>query len=63
MSNHLDKAKAALTAAADLGVDLSSDKLPPLYSRLLDLAMVQAQVATAEALEALAPGPTFGGPR
>lgn len=54
MSTHLDKARAALEAAAALDVDLSEAHLPSSYLRLMDIAAVQASVAQAEALETLA---------
>lgn len=53
MSDHLDKAKRALEAAAEMDIDLTADTLPRAYARLLDLAQVQAQVAQAEALTAV----------
>lgn len=55
-SEHLVRAKRAIDDAAELGVDLSSTTVPPVYTRLLDLAQVQAYVAIAEALERLVDG-------
>lgn len=43
----LEKAQAALEAAKD-------ETAPTLYTRLLDIAQVQASIATAEALERIA---------
>ena len=53
MSIHLDKARAALEAASALDVDAGDDLPPRAYTRLLDIALVQAQVAQADALERL----------
>jgi hypothetical protein len=47
MSEHLEKAQGALTAASGL------DHTDPKYIELLDIARVQAAVAQAVALEAI----------
>lgn len=49
MSVHIDKALAAIDAAREL-----PDHLDPLYLELLHVAHIQAEVATAIALERLA---------
>lgn len=54
MTEHLAKARQALEAAAALDVPLDQEHAPVTYRRLLDLAMIQATVATAEAMTALA---------
>ena len=54
MSEALDKAKMALAHMAEMDIDLDAATMPKKWTRLLDLAMIQAQVAQAEALERLA---------
>ena len=54
MSEHLDKAKAALLAASEMDVELGSATLPHAYKDLLVLARVQAEVAQADALTRIA---------
>ena len=54
MSERLDKARQAVDDAAALGVDLTEKILPPVYNRLLSIASVQAEIATAEALTRIA---------
>ena len=54
MSEHLEKAKAALQHAGELEVDLDQEKLPKTYLRLLHIVEVQAALAQAEATERIA---------
>ena len=54
MATHLEKAQAALDDAAEMGVQLDEAKIPTRFFRLIDLATVQAQVATAEAMTRIA---------
>jgi hypothetical protein len=52
-NEHLEKAKAALTKASEIAPDLD-EVATRSYTRLLDVATVQAFVAQAEALERIA---------
>ena len=54
MSEHLDKAKAAVAAAGELDVPLDDERPPRAYTRLLDVALIQARLAQADALTRIA---------
>lgn len=59
MSNHLEKARAALAAAAEIAnktdlLDEQEIRSRTNYHQLLDVAGIQAQLAQADALERIA---------
>lgn len=54
MSDHLEKAKAALDAAGKMEIEIGQDTLPKGFADLLNIATVQARVAQAEALDRIA---------